>query len=257
MTKIPTGRFVWFEYLTKDIPKAQGFFGELFNWKTQELPLPEGSYTMITLGEQGIGGYTPTPKGAPAVGHWLTSLQVADIHATAKQIESLGGKVHVQPTKMETMGSYAVVADPGGGVFALWQPAQVQGTGDYRDAAGAWCWNELAAHDVDAAVAFYTKLGFEHQAMEMPGPDGKPSTYHVLSSEGKPRAGIMKSPMPQAPQAWMPYVQVANCDQTIDKAKKLGATIALPPSDVATVGRLSIFTDPQGGWLGVLQPEKK
>lgn len=36
----PSGRFVWFEYVSKDLPKAQGFFGELFNWKTQQKPAP-------------------------------------------------------------------------------------------------------------------------------------------------------------------------------------------------------------------------
>src|SRR5690242_7634535 len=42
MTTIPTGRFVWFDYVAKDLAKAQGFFGELFNWKTQEIPTADG-----------------------------------------------------------------------------------------------------------------------------------------------------------------------------------------------------------------------
>jgi predicted enzyme related to lactoylglutathione lyase len=34
MATIPTGRFVWFEYASKEAKKAQAFFGELFQWKT-------------------------------------------------------------------------------------------------------------------------------------------------------------------------------------------------------------------------------
>ncbi len=37
MAKIPTGRFVWFEYSSKDAKKAQAFYGELFGWKTKEM----------------------------------------------------------------------------------------------------------------------------------------------------------------------------------------------------------------------------
>ena len=48
-------------------------------------------------------------------------------------------------------------------------------------------------------------------------------TYHVLKSDGKAARGVMKPMMPDAPHAWMPYVQVANADQTVEKAKKLGA----------------------------------
>jgi predicted enzyme related to lactoylglutathione lyase len=66
----------------------------------------------------------------------------------------------------------------------------------------------------------------------------------------------MKTPMPEAPEAWMPYVQVASADQTVEKAKRLGATIFLAPTDVANVGRLAVFSDPLGGWLGVLQPAR-
>jgi predicted enzyme related to lactoylglutathione lyase len=250
-TTIPA--FVWFDYVTPDAKKAQGFFGELFNWKTQDVPVGDGStYTMITLGDQAIGGYTPTPAGAPTIGHWHSSLQVADAKASAEQIKALGGKVHLEAVKMGDFGIHAIVADPGGGVFSVWQSNEPRNA-DYKDAPGAFCWNELAAHDPIKAVAFYTKLGFTEEKMEM----GEMGTYHVLNSGGQARGGVMKTPMPDAPQAWMPYVQVKNVDETVAKAQKLGSTVHMPPSNVPSVGRLAIFTDPQGGWLGVLAPEKK
>ena len=45
-------KFVWFEYVSKDIAKAQGFFGELFNWGVKRVPMPGGEYAMISVGEQ-------------------------------------------------------------------------------------------------------------------------------------------------------------------------------------------------------------
>src|SRR5262245_14161654 len=191
-----TGRFVWFEYVSKEAAKAQGFFGELFNWGTQYVPMPEGAYTMISLGKDTIGGYLPTPTGAPAHAHWLTHLQVADAQETANKVKSLGGKIAMEPFKVGDFGTMAVVRDPLGGAFALWQPAKAEGTGDFKGTNGSWCWNELYTDDPEKSLAFYKAIGgFTVESMQMPN-----GAYHVLSSDGKPRAGIMKSPMPGIPQ---------------------------------------------------------
>jgi len=254
MATTPTGRFVWFEYVGKEQQKAQGFFGELFNWKTQDMPAPgspTGKYTMISIDNQMIGGYMGQPPGAPPHHHWLTHLQVSDAKAVAEKVKSLGGKVRLEPTKMGDMGTMAVVADPLDGTFALWQPSKPEGTGDFKGVNGAFCWNELFTENPEKSVAFYKQIGgFEEERMEMPGM----GVYHVLKTEGKPRAGVMKTPMPGVPQSWLPYVQVASADQTHDKAKKLGASIKVPPTDIPNVGRFSIFTDPNGASLGILQP---
>ena len=55
----PSGRFVWFEYMSKESARAQAFYGELFNWKTQAMPapsLPGGQYVMIAAGAHTLGG---------------------------------------------------------------------------------------------------------------------------------------------------------------------------------------------------------
>ena len=121
---IPTGKFVWFDYVSKDPAKAQGFFGELFNWKTREVPMPQGAYTMIASGEKTIGGYMAPPEGAPAGSHWLPHLQVASAADTAVKITSLGGKIRMAPFKIGEFGTMAVVADKRDATFALWQPAK-------------------------------------------------------------------------------------------------------------------------------------
>jgi hypothetical protein len=149
----------------------------------------------------------------------------------------------------------AVVKDPFGGVFALWQPTNPQGTGDWKGVAGAFAWNELYSDELDKSIAFYKTIGgFEASSMDM-GPGM--GTYHMLNADGKPRAGAMKPPMPGIPQSWLPYVQVADLDATIAKAAKLGADIKLPRASAPGVGSFGIFVDPQGASLGVIQPEAK
>ena len=243
-----TGKFVWFEYVSGDTQKAKGFFGELFGWTTQEVPMPEGAYEMIASGGRTIGGYLPTPAGAPKEAHWLTHLAVADAKATSEQVTKLGGKILKPVFRVGEFGAMAIVADPQGGALALWQPAK----SEEQPAAteNTFCWNELASSDPAASVAFYNAIGgFTSKAMEMP--EGK---YHVLEAGGQPRAGIMAKMMPQQPHAWLPYVQVASADKTAEKAKKLGGTIIIPPTDIPNVGRFSILTDTLGGAIGILQP---
>lgn len=247
MTAIPTGRFVWFEYLSGDLQKAQGFFGELFNWGTKDVPMPGGTYTMIAVGDRTIGGYVGKTDGTPAT--WMSHLQVASAKETAAKVASLGGKVAKDAFKVGDFGHMAVVTDPHGAVLALWQPAKAEEAP--APTTGSFCWNELFSVDADASVAFYRAIGgFGHDAMDM-GPMG---TYHLLTADGAPRAGIMKRQSPDQPHMWLPYVQVASADATAEKAKKLGGSLVVPPTDIPNVGRFSIFLDTQGAALGILQP---
>src|SRR6266545_8372674 len=117
-------QFVWFEYVSKDAKKAQAFFGELFNWGTQEVPMPQGAYQMIAVAGKTIGGYLPTPEGAPTHTHWLSHLGVASAKDSAAKVKSLGGTIAKEATKIGDFGTMAVVKDPQGAVFALWQPTK-------------------------------------------------------------------------------------------------------------------------------------
>ena len=254
MATIPTGRFVWFEYVSREEKKAQAFFGELFHWKTKEVPMPQGTYTMIELGNDTIGGYLKPPADAPQHAHWLPHLQVASAQEIANKVKSLGGKIAREPFAVGDFGTMAVVLDPLGGVFALWQPAKPENAGgDYKGVDGSWIWNELTTEDPDKSVAFYKAIGgFEVETMKKEGSGPGPNRYEILTSDGKGRGGIMK--MQGVPQMWMPYVKVANPDATVDRAKRLGATVKMPAETIPNVGRLAVLVDPLGAPLGILQP---
>jgi len=247
---IPTGRFVWFEYVSSDAHKAQGFFGELFGWSTKSVPMPDGAYTMIAAQDgKTIGGYSAAPDGAPPQASWLPYLQVTSVADTTAKVKVLGGTILKEPFKVGDFATMAVVTDPHGAALALWQPTKAEDAA--APTAGHFCWNELPSKDPAASVKFYAQIGgFTSSKMEMAGM----GTYHVLESAGQSRAGVMQHPMPDAPQAWVPYVKVGNADQAADRAKKLGATLLVPPTAIPNVGRFAVFADPQGAVLGILQP---
>ncbi len=242
----PSDRFCWFDYVSKDTARAQGFFGELFNWTTK----PMGDVTMITAGEHAIGAYRSTPPGAPSHAHWLAYIQVESAAATLAKITAAGGKQLKTPSPMGEVGTWAVAADPFGAAFALWQPAKAEAA-EYRGVPGTFCWNELYTDSPEKSVAFYEAIG---NLRDNPSDMGPAGTYHVLESFGKRRGGITKSPMPGIPQHWMPYVHVADADRTIAKAKQLGSDVKVAGMDVPGVGRIGVVVDPFGASLGVLQP---
>jgi uncharacterized protein len=254
MVTIPTGRFVWFEYASNDERQAQAFFGELFHWKTRVVATQHGSYTMIALGDDAIGGYVAPHAGAPEHAHWIPHLQVASARESARQVYSLGGKILRAATGDGGFGTMALVTDPLDGLFALWEPAKAESTGgDYQGVDGSWIWNELYTQDLERSIAFYTAIGgFQVETMKKEGDGPGPDRYEILKSNGKGRAGIMK--LPDLPQLWMPYVKVASTDMTVEKAKQLGATFKLPAETIPRVGRLAVFMDPLGAPLGILQP---
>ncbi|MBL8952328.1 MAG: VOC family protein [Myxococcaceae bacterium] len=105
------------ELHTTNVDQARGFYGELFGWKFNTLS-PAPRYDDIVADQK--GGLMEEAQGS---GYWLQYIDVADVTASAKKAEKLGGKVLKQKTEVPGAGWFAIVADPGGATFALWQKA--------------------------------------------------------------------------------------------------------------------------------------
>lgn len=105
----------YIELHTKNVDQAKGFYGELFGWKFQSLPMTPRYEAME--GAQS-GGILEESAGS---GYWLQYIDVEDVTASAKKAEKLGGKVLKPKTEVPDMGWFAVVQDPAGASFALWQ----------------------------------------------------------------------------------------------------------------------------------------
>ena len=79
-----------------------------------------GGMAWVVPGETMVGGMMKITKEMGDVPpHWLSYIAVADVDATTKKAEELGGKVLVPPTDIPTVGKFSVISDPGGAVVAL------------------------------------------------------------------------------------------------------------------------------------------
>jgi predicted enzyme related to lactoylglutathione lyase len=105
---------------------------------------------------------------------------------------------------------------------------------------------ELNTEDVKKAKKFYQSV-FAWKLSEAPG--GMP--YTMIDVAGGVGGGMAKKQSPEAPNAWLPYVQVDDVKATMAKAVKAGATAAVEYQDIGDMGAIGVFIDPAGAMLGV------
>jgi predicted enzyme related to lactoylglutathione lyase len=121
-------------------------------------------------------------------------------------------------------------------------------------ARGRFVWFDLMAPDVEAAKAFYpADTGWGTQLWEAPG-----MSYTMWTAGERPMAGIMVMPAEAAAAGahphWLAYVSVPDTDATVARAQELGAKVMVPPTDIPTVGRFAVITDPQGATIAPFTP---
>src|SRR5215813_3528571 len=114
--------FVHLELNTTDLNKAKDFYGKLFSWKLEDMPMGGGgTYTMINVGEGTGGGMMKHPMpGAPSA--WLAYVMVDDVAASTKKAKSLGATIIKDVSEVPQYGWFSILQDPTGAVFALWKP---------------------------------------------------------------------------------------------------------------------------------------
>lgn len=112
--------FVHVELNTKDVEKARDFYGRLFDWRMEDVPMPEFTYTMIDVGEGTGGGMLKQlVPGAPSA--WLPYVLVDDISAATNKARALGATVMKDVTEVKDMGWLSIIVDPTGAVLGLWK----------------------------------------------------------------------------------------------------------------------------------------
>jgi uncharacterized protein len=112
--------FVHVELNTTDLDKAKAFYGQLFDWELQDIPMGNMSYTLIKVG-QGVGGGMMTHPMPGAPSSWLSYVLVDDIHASTDKAKSLGAHVIKDVTEVPDMGWFTILADPTGAALGIWQ----------------------------------------------------------------------------------------------------------------------------------------
>ncbi|MCC6315589.1 MAG: VOC family protein [Thermomicrobiales bacterium] len=117
-----SGLVTHFEIYGDDLSDLADFYRDLFGWTIAKVPGID--YHTIQTGSSsrdGIrGGLQRRPIDEPR--SWVHYVSVDAIDDAVSRVERLGGTVVRPKTAVPQTAWYAVVQDPAGNIFAVWQP---------------------------------------------------------------------------------------------------------------------------------------
>jgi hypothetical protein len=242
-TQYTPGTFSWTELQTTDPEAAKSFYASLFGWQAEDLPVPGGGmYSMQRLDGKDVAAISPQPDaqreaGVPPV--WNSYITVSSADDAAARAGELGGTVHAPAFDVMDVGRMAVIQDPQGAFFMVWEPKSSIGAG-LVNVPGALCWNELAAADLDSAPSFYEQLfGWRTEEFE-----GGPMRYLTIKN-GEATNGGMREKQPDEPPNWLVYFAVADVESGLAKVGELGGATIAGPFEMS-MGKIAIAADPLG-----------
>lgn len=123
-------KVVHFEVPAEDLDRAKNFYGSVFGWQLNPVPMPGGEYTSVITTAVDEQTQMPTEPGAinggmmqrdERISSPVLTIDVDAIDDALKQIESGGGSTVTPRTEIPGMGAFAYFKDPEGNVLGLWE----------------------------------------------------------------------------------------------------------------------------------------
>jgi uncharacterized protein len=274
----------WVDVSEPDLEAAVDFFG----WDFEDLlsPSSPGPYLVARCeapgssifdtsrerrrGEVGAVGSVPGTTSPAAM--WNTYFWVDSAAETASRVREAGGDVVVEPFDFVDACRVAVLTDPEGAMFRVWEARGHRGANLVND-PGCVVFNALNTRDVDGARSFYrsvfgwqtsgigggavgwTLSGYGDYLVEQYHPDLRRQMAEAGAPEGFEDVvgGIvpLADDQPDVPAHWAVTFAVDDADATAARVAELGGMVIVPPFDAPwstptyTI-RMTVLADPQG-----------
>jgi hypothetical protein len=207
----------------------------------------------------------------PPASEWNMYVSVDSVDETAAKVKDAGGSVLMEPFDVgSSAGRMAVLADPEGAAFCVWEPKEWSGAHLVNEHA-TWNFNELNTRDPGGAQTFYRAVfGWEATTIvtgnggftmwRRPGygdflAERDPELRERQATGGAPEgfedAVAWLIPMTggqfpeDTPPHWSTTFAVDDADAVAERAEKLGGKVLAPPFDAPWV-RMTVLSDPQG-----------
>jgi predicted enzyme related to lactoylglutathione lyase len=239
----------WVDSIQADAEAARDFYAGVFGWEYET----SGDYSVARLRGRDIAGIL-AQADAPSLPSWNTHVSVASADEAAAKVRKAGGAVLFEPFDVAPAGRMAVVADPQGASFSLWESGTRHGA-QLVNEPGAWTMSVLATPDPAGAAAFYgTLFGWTTEAFgpmtmfRLPGYVGgepqQPVSREVIA--------VMRPADDGERPGWHAGFWVSDVDEAAASAERLGGSALSPPGPSPT-GRAAVLADPAGIAFGVSQ----
>ena len=251
------GRLLWTDLMVPDVAAATQFYPAVTGWTLTPWVMAEGvpPYIMWTAGAAPVGGVMGMGEGEAAGGspaRWLAYFGTPDVDATYRDALALGARGIVPPRDIPTVGRFAILADPQGAGFAVFQPSNAPAPRSGSLVDGEFSWFELATTDADAALAFYTHLfGWARtEAMAM----GPGQVYQMFGSDGPSVGAIYPADLGGEEPHWLLYVRVADLTPALDAVRRGGGRVLMEPQEIPGGDVIARCVDPHGAAFALHAP---
>jgi len=257
----------WVDASEPDPEAAVGFYSGLFGWEFEDVMPPgsEGKYFIGRLRGGDVAAVGSIPEAAPPMAMWNTYIWVDSADETASKVHDAGGGIVMEPFDVMDAVRMAVLTDPEGAAFCVWQAKEHKGARIVNE-PGSLNLNGLNTRDVDGAKSFYGSVfGWRTLALDggaemwtLPGfgdflerdnPDLRKRMAEADAPEGFEDVVATITPIaddqPDTPAHWSVIFAVDDADATAAKATELGGKVIVPPFDAPWV-RMTVIGDPQG-----------
>ena len=255
----PQGVPCWIDTEQPDVGAAVEFYAGIFGWTFEDV-MPAGApdrYLIAKLDGQDVAGMA-SAQGAAA---WSTYISVEDADASVQRLIAAGAAVRSATADAGEGGRSAALTDPEGAEFRLWQARRRMGA-QVANQPGAWNFSDLHTANPGAAIKFYEAafgwqvddLGF---AMMIRRPGYGDHLEATVDPGIRERQSVLAAPpgfedaiawiattAPDEPPHWHVSFTVADRDQTVRDAERLGAQV-LSQADTEWT-RTALIRDPQG-----------
>jgi uncharacterized protein len=263
----PAGVPCWVDTDQPDVDAARDFYAGLFGWTFSDAVPPEapGTYLIASLDGADVAAIGPAQGGAGAA--WSTYIAVDDADVVAASVRAAGGTVAVEPVDAGPGGRLAGFPDPRGAHLRLWQPRRRLGA-QVVNAPGSWNFSDLHTANAAAAEQFYAPLfGWEFNDVGFGTMIRRPGYGDHLAATVDPgirdrQGGIAAPPgfedaigwlvpVDEGREHWHVTFTVADRDESVSIAEKLGATVISAEDTEWT--KSALIRDPQGAELTLSQ----
>ncbi|ANS62720.1 hydroxylase [Streptomyces lincolnensis] len=246
----PEGTPCWADAMFSDVEGAKSFYGDVLGWTFGEASSEYGNYTQAYADGKAVAAVVPPMPGQEGPSQWCLYLASPDAAATAGRIRENGGEVVMEPMQVGDFGTMCLGRDPAGVVFGVWQAGVHEGFEAPPEQAGAFCWAEVFTRETEKSDTFFPAVfGYTAKQMQDDAVD-----FRLFEVGGETVLGRMKMGEefpPEVPPYINVYFTVADCDDAVARATKLGGILRFGPMDTP-FGRFAALSDPQGASFSVI-----
>ncbi|MEU1338550.1 VOC family protein [Streptomyces sp. NPDC005827] len=245
----PEGTPCWADAMFSDLEGAKSFYGEVLGWTFGESTSEYGNYTQAFADGKAVAAVVPPMPGQEGQSQWCLYFASPDATATAARIRENGGEVLMEPMQVGEFGTMCLAREPSGAVFGIWQGGVHEGF-EATAVPGAYCWAEVFTREPEKADPFFGAV-FPYTAKQIEDDNVDFRMFDLGEQTVLGRMRMTDDFPPEVPSYINVYFTVADCDEAVAKATKLGAILRFGPMS-SPFGRFAALSDPQGANFSVI-----